>query len=100
MREFTMVIERDPEGGWYVGEVVGLPGCHTQASDVSTLETNMREAIEVYLETVEIDDDVPEYVGVRQIAIPARRDCRLPITNSGRGWPSAPASSGCAEKQP
>jgi predicted RNase H-like HicB family nuclease len=28
-RSFTVVIERDPESGWLVGEVVELPGCYT-----------------------------------------------------------------------
>jgi predicted RNase H-like HicB family nuclease len=44
------VVERDPESGWLVGEVVELPGCYTQAPDLPTLEANMREAIIVYLQ--------------------------------------------------
>ena len=28
-QKYTVVIEKDEEG-WYVSEVVGLPGCHTQ----------------------------------------------------------------------
>jgi predicted RNase H-like HicB family nuclease len=52
-RSFTVVVERDPESHWLVGEVVELPGCYTQAPDLPTLETNIREAIQVYLETVE-----------------------------------------------
>ncbi|HKC74467.1 MAG TPA: type II toxin-antitoxin system HicB family antitoxin [Chloroflexota bacterium] len=52
-RSFTVVIERDPESGWLVGEVVELPGCYTQAPDQPTLETNVREAITAYLKTSE-----------------------------------------------
>jgi predicted RNase H-like HicB family nuclease len=48
---FTMVVERDPESGWLVGEVVELPGCCSQAADLQQLEANVREAIEAYLKT-------------------------------------------------
>lgn len=43
-RSFTIVIERDPESQWLVGEVVELPGCYTQAPDLPTLETHRKEA--------------------------------------------------------
>ena len=52
-RQFTVIIEHDPESGWLVGSVAELPGCYTQAPDMASLEVNMREAIEVYLDTVE-----------------------------------------------
>jgi predicted RNase H-like HicB family nuclease len=48
---YTVVIERDPESKWLVGEVVELPGCYTQAPDLPSLESNIREAISVYLKT-------------------------------------------------
>jgi len=51
-RSYTVVVERDPESGWLVGEVVELPGCYTQAPDLPSLEANIREAVAVYLETV------------------------------------------------
>ena len=53
MRSFTVVVERDPESGWLVGEVVKLPGCYTQTPDQPTLEANIREAITAYLKTSE-----------------------------------------------
>ena len=37
-RSFTVVIERDPESGWLVGEVVELPGCYTQAPDQPSIQ--------------------------------------------------------------
>ena len=55
-KTFTVVVERDPESNWLVGEVVELPGCYTQAPDLPTLETNIHEAIEAYLETAEPED--------------------------------------------
>jgi predicted RNase H-like HicB family nuclease len=51
-RSFTIVVERDPESQWLVGEVVELPGCYSQAPDLPTLEGNMREAIQAYLRRV------------------------------------------------
>lgn len=51
MAHFTIAIERDPESGWLVGQVTELPGCYTQAPDMVGLERNIREAIQVYLDT-------------------------------------------------
>jgi len=48
-RKFTVVVERD-EDGYYVGSVVELPGCHTQARTVEELMERVREAVELYLE--------------------------------------------------
>ena len=51
-RSSTVVLERDPESNWLVGDVVELPGCYTQAPDLPTLEGNFKEAITAYLETL------------------------------------------------
>lgn len=51
--QYTVIVERDPESGWLVGSVAGLPGCYSQAPDMASLEANIREAIQVYLDTVE-----------------------------------------------
>ncbi len=61
-RSFTVVVERDPVSTWLVGDVVELPGCYSQASDLRTLETNMQEAIRAYLRTVEPDEPLPDFV--------------------------------------
>lgn len=47
MRDFTAVIERDPETGLYVGYVPGLPGAHTQAKTLEELDANLREVLEL-----------------------------------------------------
>jgi len=69
---FTVVIERDSESGWLIGDVVELPGCHTEAPDLVALETNIREAIAGYLQTVDWGDDEPltEFVGTMQVKVP------------------------------
>ena len=68
---FTVVVERDPESGWLVGEVVELPGCYTQAPDLPSLEGNIREAIEVYLQTADADEPRPDFVGTWRVEVGA-----------------------------
>lgn len=69
MQTFTVVIERDPESGWLVGEVVELPGCYTQAPDLPSLEKNIREAIQAYLKVAEIDAPLPSFVGTWRVEV-------------------------------
>ena len=71
IRSYTVVIERDPESGWLVGEVVGLPGCYTQAPDLPALEANMREAISAYLHSAETDEPASHFVGTLQMEVAA-----------------------------
>jgi len=47
--QFTIVVERD-EAGYYVADVIELPGCHTQAKSMDELMERLREAIELYTE--------------------------------------------------
>jgi len=68
-RSFTIVVERDPESHWLVGEVVELPGCYTQAPDLPSLESNIREAIRAYLKTTEPESPVPDYVGTLRVEV-------------------------------
>jgi predicted RNase H-like HicB family nuclease len=68
-RTFTMVVERDPESGWLVAEVVELPGCYSQAPDLPSLEANIREAIAVYLETQPDQAEAPGFVGTWRVEV-------------------------------
>lgn len=70
-RSFTIVVERDAESRWLVGEVVELPGCYTQAPDLPTLEANIREAIRVYLSTVEPEEPLSDFVGTWRVEVAA-----------------------------
>ncbi len=45
--KYTVLIEKDEEG-WLVSEVVGLPGCHTQAKTMDQLLERTKEAIQAY----------------------------------------------------
>jgi len=51
VKTYTVCAEPDPDGGW-IGEVDELPGCYSDGGDLERLEHNMREAIQVYLETI------------------------------------------------
>ena len=56
MKNFNVVIEKG-EDGYLVSEVIGLPGCHTQAKDMNELIKRTKEAISLYLkeENIEIE---------------------------------------------
>ncbi len=68
---FTVIVERDPESRWLVGEVVELPGCYTQAPDLATLEVNIQEAIIAYLKTSVPDEPLPDFVGAWRVEVTA-----------------------------
>ncbi len=46
----TAVVHKADEGGFWA-EVPSLPGCRTQGDTMDELKTNLREAVELYLET-------------------------------------------------
>lgn len=48
---FKVILEQQEEGG-YAAYVPSLPGCFSQGETVEEAETNIREAIELYLETL------------------------------------------------
>jgi predicted RNase H-like HicB family nuclease len=71
-QKYHVLIEQDEDGG-YVGLVPELPGCVSQGDSLDELMSNMREAIELYLE-VQNDKKqlVPEqikFVGVQQVEV-------------------------------
>lgn len=43
------MVEQD-EDGWFISEVLELPGCHTQAKTLDELLKRTKEAITLYLE--------------------------------------------------
>ena len=48
MQTFNVIIEQG-EDGYFISEVVGLPGCHTQAKTYDELIKRTKEAIKLYL---------------------------------------------------
>lgn len=66
-REFNVIIERG-EDGYYLSEIVELPGCHTQAKTMDQLIQRTKEAIELYLEATK--ETVKEsFIGVQRIKV-------------------------------
>lgn len=69
MKKFNILIEKD-EDGYFVSEVVELPGCHTQAKSMDELLKRTREAIILYLKCQEPTFFVePQFIGLQQIEI-------------------------------
>jgi len=51
MHEFDVVLLEDETGG-YVAIVPALPGCHTQGDTLTEVMRNVKEAIDLYMETL------------------------------------------------
>lgn len=66
---YTIVIEQDLETGWFVGEVVELPGCHAEAPDLQTLKAYIDDAITAYLEGADPREITPisKFVGTLRV---------------------------------
>jgi len=68
MRNFDIVIERDPETGLLVGHLPGWPGAHSQGETVQELHSNLRDVVEMLLEDGEPRLE-SEFVGVQTISV-------------------------------
>ena len=68
MKAFTAVIERCHDTGFYVGFVPGFPGAHSQGESLDELQSNLREVIEMLLESGEPKWE-SEFVGTQSITV-------------------------------
>jgi predicted RNase H-like HicB family nuclease len=68
MRNFSAVIERDPDTGLFVGFVPGFPGAHSQGATLDELNANLREVIAMLLKD---GDPVleSEFVGLQNVVV-------------------------------
>lgn len=70
MHEFDVVIIEDDTGG-YLAFVPALPGCHTQGDSLQELIDNTKEAIDLYMETLEKDEKIDvlqqKVVGIQKV---------------------------------
>ena len=66
-REFEIIIEMG-EDGYYIGSVVGLPGCFSQAKSIDELMKRMKEAIELCIES---EDSAPraKFMGIQKLEL-------------------------------
>lgn len=67
-REFYVVIEKD-EDGFFVGEVPSLKACYSQGRTMDELLKNMREVIELCLESEGETTSMPEFIGVQKVSL-------------------------------
>jgi predicted RNase H-like HicB family nuclease len=68
---FLVVIEQD-EDGKYIASVPSLPGCHTQADNLTDLEKRIQEAIKLYLnENGDIIMAAEKFIGIHQVEVQA-----------------------------
>jgi predicted RNase H-like HicB family nuclease len=67
MRTYTIVVEPEETGGFYV-VVPALPGCFTRGNTLDECRENAAEAIAVHIAGLEADgEDVPEEHGQPQL---------------------------------
>jgi predicted RNase H-like HicB family nuclease len=69
---FTVIFEKEEEGGYHVF-CPTLPGCHTQSETIEEGDRNIREAIQLYVDSL-IEDGLPvpeEDILIKPIEIPA-----------------------------
>ena len=66
---YTVILEREQDGG-YVVSAPALPGCITQGDTREEALSNIREAIELYIEDCEAEGDpIPVEAGKEFIEI-------------------------------
>jgi antitoxin HicB len=57
MREYTIVLEPDEGGNGYTVLVPALPGCISQGKSKEEAVEHAKEAIELYIESLEADGE-------------------------------------------
>lgn len=74
MAEFNAIIEKG-EDGYLISEVVGLPGCHSQAKTVDELIKRTKEAIQLYIDVEKNNEEYFEgypkirFIGIQKIEV-------------------------------
>ncbi len=68
MEKYNIIIEKDKDG-WYVSEVIGLPGCHTQAKTMDQLIERTKEAIKAYKVDTKSKEEISSFIAVQQIKV-------------------------------
>jgi len=52
-KKFEVLFEKDEDSG-FIASVPALPGCYSQGDTLNETKENIKEAIELYLETVAV----------------------------------------------
>ena len=69
---FKVVVENGLDG-YLIAEVPELPGCYSQGKTMEELLVNIKEAIELYLESLQELDKKPEkrFVEIKEVVVNA-----------------------------
>ena len=71
-RRYTVILEKEEDGGYHVF-CPTLPGCHTQSETIEEGIQNIREAIQLYVQSL-VEDGLPvpeEDILIKPVEIPA-----------------------------
>lgn len=66
-KQFHITITKNEEG--FIGDVIELPGCHTQGDSMTELINNLKEAISLYLECEEETTSFESFVSLQTIEV-------------------------------
>ena len=70
MKTLTAYIEFDEETGLYVGIIPGIPGLHSQAKTLDSLNKNLKEVVELCKkENPEAFSGISRFIGLQQIEV-------------------------------
>jgi len=68
--KYRVIIEQD-EDGQFVAEVPALPGCISEGKTREEALANIREAIEVYIESLKVHNEpIPPFIDEEIIEVP------------------------------
>ena len=68
MQIYTVVVEKSPETGLFVGYIPGFIGAHSQGETMDELHANLREVVEMLLEDGEPQLET-KFVGTQLVAV-------------------------------
>ncbi len=68
MKNFTAIIEKCRETGYYVGYVPGFPGAHSQALTLDELNENLKEVVSMLLEDGDPHIEA-DFIGTQNVAV-------------------------------
>ena len=68
---FTSYIEYDAESDLYIGMVPSIPGAHTQGKTLDEVQQNLKEAVTLCLQEMDIEEKklLPRFVATTQMEI-------------------------------
>lgn len=69
-KDFNIIIE-EGEDGYLISEVIGLPGCHSQAKTLDELVRRTKEAISLYLKCEKGIKVRDKFIGVQRVSLGA-----------------------------